>query len=150
MTSCISEWLEKGKSGNQFFSHNLGYIDKNNKYTSSGKMNIISNVILLALFIINVIAVTRGMSATALGGSTVALGYGVLGTQLGLGKIAERKKADLVITGFLATILITLGALACGGVITGVQLGCLSIGIISAHAIFWGCFLRGAVYAYPI
>lgn len=115
--------------------------DKDGNYTRAGKMNIVSNVMLVALFIIGILAATGGMSAAAAGWSAVGLGGGALFAQL-LGGDLKKRKVDLILAAICAAGLITVGALGGTGVLTGAQLGYSLIGIIGVNAIFWCCCCR--------
>jgi hypothetical protein len=137
----MSSYTERIARAHRQYNKDHRLTDRDDNYTRAGKMNIVSNVMLVALFIIGILAATGGMSAAAAGWSAVGLGGGALIAQL-LGGDLKNRKVDLILTALCAAGLIAVGALGGTGVLTSAQLGYSLIGIVGVNAIFWCCCCR--------
>jgi len=134
--------IESGQNVQKAYNVQHGYIDRSGEnYTAAGKANILSNVMLVALFVIGIVAATGAMSATAAGWTAVGLGGAALAIQFCGGNLKNRK-VDLILAAVVAATIITMGALGGAGVLTGAQVGYSLIGIIGTQAIFYLCCCR--------
>ncbi|MCC5832557.1 MAG: hypothetical protein JJU12_05895 [Chlamydiales bacterium] len=132
----LTEQYNKGRRITEQYNKDHRLTNESGDYTRVGKMNIVSNVMLVALLIIGIVAATGGIPAAAAGWTAVGLGGGALMAQL-LGGDLKKRKVDVILSTLLAAGIIAMGALGGAGVLTRAQLGYSLIGITGANAILW-------------
>ncbi len=121
-----------------------GLRDSQGNYTRAGILNLVSRVMLLALFGVGVVAtgtamgVFPPMTPMATGLTVAGLGAGYLFMQLGGCQFKERY-VDLICETVFALAMMTMGGLGAAGVISVPTVGYSLIGILSVHTVFWGC-----------
>lgn len=127
-TNVCAIW-QKGEQTNNLYNEALG-----NTTPHAKTVNCVSNIVLLALFAIGVIAASGAFSGSAVGWTTLALG-GVyfFGIKLWGGRTGERIP-DLVISGIIAAVMLIFGVLGGTGVLSAPQTGCAVFGTLLATA----------------
>lgn len=100
----------------------------------SRSANLVSNVVLLAIFVVGCIGPTNILSCSTMGWIVVGLGCGYIGVKL-LGGNLRSRTIDLMSTALVAAAIIALGALGCAGILTSGYVGYAVIGAILLTAV---------------
>lgn len=91
--------------------------------------NLLSNVVLLAVFIIGCAGAAQVIPGSAMGWSVVGLGGGYMAVKILAGNIKSRA-VDLISSSIVAVAIIVFGTLGCIGVLTNAQMGYALIGSV--------------------
>lgn len=96
-------------------------------------VNLLSNVILLAVFVTGCVGAASAIPGFVMGWTVVGLGSGYMALKL-LGGNTKNRKVDLISSALVAAVLITFGALGCAGVLTNAHVGYALIGSVAVTA----------------
>ena len=109
-------------------------VDEENNLNRAGMRTCASNVLLVALFVIGIVAASGGMSTIA---ASVTLAVGAV-AYLGLQAILENPGKHLFhlqVAGVVALALMTLAVLGFSGVLSNAQIGQGILGVISIQTV---------------
>jgi len=91
--------------------------------------NLLSNIVLLAVFIIGCAGAAQVIPGFAMGWSIVGLGGGYIAIKI-LGGNIKSRTVDLISSSIVAAAIIAFGALGCIGILTNAQMGYALIGSV--------------------
>ncbi len=105
-------------------------------YNRSGWCDLLSDITVLALFAIGVIAMTGILPTAAASWIAIGLGSASIIVKL-IGTDTEKGKVDLIVTLISSTFMLTMAVLSTSGLLTAQQMGIGLVGAAVAHGLFF-------------